>query len=100
MSFLILAGSTIFANLHVFRLSGPFVSIVSNQEMPSYSLVLEVVSVGVFPRRQLIACMSSPGREGNGMGVTGDGNMEIYCNYVTEIILKNVDAHCSAIIYV
>ena len=65
--------------------------------MPSYSLVLEVVSVGVFASRQLIACMSSPGREGNGMGVTGDGNME---NYVTEIILKNVDAHCSAIIYV
>ena len=26
--------------------------------------------------------------------------MQICCNYVTEIILKNVDAHCSAIIYV
>ena len=42
--------------------------------MPSYSLVLEVVSVGVFARRQLFACMSSPGREGNGMG--GEGRWE------------------------
>ena len=25
---------------------------------------------------------------------------DMFCNYVTEIILKNVDAHCSAIIYI
>ena len=39
--------------------------------MPSYSLVLEVVCVGVFALQQLIACMSSPGREGHGMEVKG-----------------------------
>ena len=42
--------------------------------MPSYSLVLEVVWVGVFARRKLIACMSSPGREGSGIG--GEGRWE------------------------